>query len=150
MLIYNLFALHWCRVFYLLKGSFMKLFYALAAAGVIAVSSDAFAGIDENMIATLVGNKTICATYNSDKWQEFHSGTTSGPLSDYKKGPSDPVDPSKTVGTWSIEGSGTTAKLVHDYGSGGIFKWEVTASNQLVGNGKNISFTTQEGQTACP
>lgn len=53
-----------------------------------------------NALTTLVTGNTVCAAAGGDRWQEQHR--SGGALWDYKKGPSDPVDPSKQVGTWSI------------------------------------------------
>ncbi len=54
---------------------------------------------------------TVCAASGNDRWQEQHR--LGGQLWDYKKGPSDPVDPTSQVGTWSIADN----KLIHTYGS---------------------------------
>ena len=78
-------------------------------------------------IATLLGGKTVCASLGTDKWQEYHAGTTPavGTLTDYKKGPNDPVDPSKVVGSWSATGSGTSSRVVYNYGAGGTYQYQV-------------------------
>ena len=53
----------------------------------------------------LVGT-TVCVVNES---QEFHQGSgSSGDLIDYKKGSSDPVDPTTSVGSWSISGNNIT------------------------------------------
>ena len=51
-------------------------------------------------VQLLVGGNTLCASRGSDLWQEFHSGA-GAILIDYKKGPSDPVDRTERVGTWT-------------------------------------------------
>ena len=71
-------------------------------------------------IATLLGGNTVCAAVgDSERWQEYHEGTTNagGALTDYKKGPDDKVDPSKVVGSWSTAGTGTDSRVIYDYGS---------------------------------
>ena len=73
---------------------------------------------------TLISGTTVCASFGGDEWQEEHRA--GGPLWDYKKGPSDPVDPSEQVGTWDIGGNqvrytyGRTSYRysVHDEGGG--------------------------------
>ncbi|MGC1818828.1 MAG: hypothetical protein WA900_14375 [Casimicrobiaceae bacterium] len=67
-----------------------------------------------NIGSVLTGN-TVCATLGSDKWQEYHQ--TGGNLYDYKKGPSDPVDPTTQVGTWGISGNGSNSVISYTYGS---------------------------------
>lgn len=70
------------------------------------VSFDAAAQCDPNtrinQLQDLLPGKTVCAVRGSDRWQEQHRA--GGQLWDYKKGPSDPVDPSKQLGSWSIGG----------------------------------------------
>jgi len=54
-------------------------------------------------LTTLIAGNTVCATRGGEQWQEQHrGGPLAGALYDYKKGPSDPVDPTKQVGNWSI------------------------------------------------
>ncbi len=57
-------------------------------------------------LTNLVSGNTVCATSGTKTWQEQHRA--GGQLWDYKKGPNDPVDPSKQVGTWSIAGNNVT------------------------------------------
>lgn len=51
-------------------------------------------------------NQYVCATRGNEKWQEQHK--SGGDLWDYKKGPTDPVDPSGKVGTWSRNATSVT------------------------------------------
>lgn len=51
-------------------------------------------------LTNLISGNTVCASRGAEKWQEQHR--TGGDLWDFKKGPGDPLDPSKQVGTWSI------------------------------------------------
>jgi len=82
-------------------------------------------------------NRTACATKdNGDKWQEFHQA--GGALIDYKRGPNDPVDPTKQVGTWLV---GPSSRVCYDYGSGGKYCYTVHS----IGNAK-YEFCP-EGQT---
>lgn len=60
----------------------------------------------------------------TDRWQEEHRA--SGELWDYKKGPTDRVDPSKKMGSWSLSADTVT----HTYDPGGpalTFVWTVHA-----------------------
>ena len=60
-----------------------------------------------------------CGVVGQEEWQEFHQGTSAagGNLIDYKKGPTDPIDPSTSVGAWAILGSGDTSRVQYTYGA---------------------------------
>ena len=64
--------------------------------------------VTDAALVSLLSNRMACAVLGNERWQEWHNGTTSGPLVDYKKGPGHSTDPSETVGTYSIVGSGAT------------------------------------------
>ena len=106
-------------------------------------------------VQQLVGGSTLCAARGSDRWQEFHSGVSSGPLIDWKRG-SNPVDPTATVGTWSAA-NGANSSVTHTYGATS-YTWLVcqvgTANNYtLVSTGSSGTITgatVQNGQGACP
>ena len=52
-----------------------------------------------------------------DRWQEQHHSNFD--LIDYKRGPTDKVDPTKKVGTWSLARNGTaTATITYTYEGG--------------------------------
>lgn len=89
-------------------------------------------------LATLISGQTVCATRGSDRWQEQHQGgPLSGSLSDYKKGPTDPIDPTETVGTWSVN---TTANTVtYTYTGGSSYTYSV------YNDGGTYSFCTAPG-----
>ena len=81
-------------------------------------------------IITLLAGNTVCvptATILTMTWQELHSGTSGGPLIDYKRGPSHPVDPSETVGTWTVNGTEQgNSSVTHAYsGGGGTYTYTV-------------------------
>lgn len=69
---------------------------------------------DSAALATKLGNKMACAVVGNEQWQEWHNGSSSGPVVDYKKGPADPVDPSTSVGTFVINADAT---ITYAYGS---------------------------------
>jgi hypothetical protein len=102
-------------------------------------------------IATLLGGQTVCASLSAtEQWQEYHS--TDGTLTDYKKGPTDPIDPSKVVGSWSAVGNGVNAHVAYNYGSGGTYQYEVckgTTGNVLFCGGRNIAGSLRAGQVSC-
>lgn len=104
----------------------------------------------------ILSNKTVCASLGAERWKEFHN--SSGTLFDYKRGPSDPVDPTKQVGNWSASGTETSAQVTYNYGSGGIYSYYVCALPQVVGatsytfvGAKTIAGATlRPGQVDCP
>jgi len=109
---------------------------ALMIAG-IGVSAESFAGCpagfeQSNNVRNLMKNNTLCASSGSDSYQEFHAWP-SGILTDYKRGPNDPVDPSADVGTWWADNN--NSKITHEYNNGGG-KWAwaicVNGSGQIV------------------
>ena len=109
-------------------------------------------------IATLLGGKTVCASLSANEsWQEYHAGTTSagGSLTDFKKGPNAPVDPSKVVGSWSTAGTGANARVIYNYGSGGTYQYEVCESGSSVRfcgaryGGRDITGTLLQGAVSC-
>jgi hypothetical protein len=85
-------------------------------------------------VATLLGNKTVCATAGSDRWQEFHAGNTiaGGALTDYKKGPNHPIDPSKVVGSWSVTGQGVNTQVQYSYTGGQTYSYTVCQNGATV------------------
>jgi hypothetical protein len=75
----------------------------------------------------------VCAkrpgTVDSDTWNELHQGTTAagGSILDYKRGPSDAIDPSKVVGTYAINTGNNT--VTYTYGDpGGPYTYVVSGS----------------------
>ncbi|GMV45412.1 MAG: hypothetical protein AMXMBFR66_08100 [Pseudomonadota bacterium] len=78
------------------------------------------------MSALLTGN-TACVppvTQPTMDAQEEH--LAGGLLFDFKRGPVDPVDPRKQIGTWSVSGAdGRGVFVTYDYGGGKIFTYSV-------------------------
>ena len=89
-------------------------------------------------IVSKLGGQTVCVpsvTVNPMTWQEQHVvlTATGGSLIDFKRGPSDPVDPSEPVGNWSVNTTANT--ITHNYGAGGSYTYTVFGKN---GAGNNI------------
>ena len=82
-------------------------------------------------LGILLQGKTVCAVLGSDRWQEFHDGTSPGPgaLFDWKEGPNHPVDPRKQVGTWSIAsvtvGNNVREQVTYSYTGGSSYTYRV-------------------------
>ena len=79
--------------------------------------------ISGTALSNLIVGQTACATLGGSSWQSYHQ--SGGSLIDYKKGPGDPVDPSKVMGTWSINND----KVQYNYGTGGLFEYEVCGTS---------------------
>jgi hypothetical protein len=91
----------------------------------ISVSGQATASTTQGSPSTLapaLAGKTVCVgaspTFTS---QEYHSGTTGGSIIDYKRGSSDPKDPTTTIGSWSVSGN----QVTYTYTSGGSYSYTV-------------------------
>jgi hypothetical protein len=110
-------------------------------------------------LTNLIAGQTVCASRSTtERWQEQHRGSgTSGALWDYKKGASDPVDPTKQVGTWSINLDDT---VTYYYTGGPSYTYTVHSST-TGGNNPPYSFCTNGaevvsgatfklGESSCP
>ena len=100
-----------------------------------------------NAINTLLTGKLVCgrpaAGYTgspNDRWQEEH--ISGGALFDYKKGPTDKVDPRVQVGTWNRSGNSVvyvynryTPNVTVNYG--GIFQVGTTGNTYSFCTGLN-------------
>ncbi|WP_317704622.1 hypothetical protein [Methylomarinovum caldicuralii] len=129
------------------------LFTALALVGLSFTASADCSSPPVSDAAAVLSGKTICVTDSStgEKWQEYHD--PSGALIDYKKGPSDPVDPSKRVGSWSTSGGNVT----YTYDAFGpavsytyTVKGDATTGYSLCGTKNFINVTLLSGQVPCP
>lgn len=109
-------------------------------------------------LAALLGNKTVCAAVGNDAWQEFHSGATvaGGPLIDYKLGPGHPVDPTETVGAWSViggAGARSGSSVSYRYTGGSTYVYAVCDAGATVNfcsAARNITGARLlAGQVAC-
>lgn len=113
------------------------------------VSGEAMASCTSPIVAdpgSLLSGKTVCAILGSEEWQEYHNG--GGSIVDYKRGSSDPVDPSKTVGTWNATGGSVT----YNYGSGGTYSYEVHdngGGSYTFCGARTIDATLRAGQVSC-
>lgn len=74
-------------------------------------------------LQTLLTGRTVCAALGGDRWQERHVG--GGALRDYKKGPTDAIDPTKQVGTWATSGSGGNTIVTYSYTGGSSYAFSV-------------------------
>lgn len=103
-------------------------------------------------LRAVLQGKTVCAARGGDRWQEFHR--SDGALIDYKKGPSDPVDPTKQVGSWAVTGNGAGTQLRYDYGRGGNYTYKVHTITEgstysLCSGTEDLVVTLRTGQGPC-
>ena len=93
-------------------------------------------GTTNPTLGAALAGKMACASVGNERWQAWHSGTAAGgDLWDFKRGPTDAVDPSAKMGTYRIESSPRLAKVgrdtaasdtvVYDYGAGGRYSYAV-------------------------
>lgn len=144
-----------------MKPSMKRVVLGMAFLGLIAGSKFAVAqtacpgGLSAvQQVTQLVGNNTMCAVRGNERWQEFHSGSNSGPLIDWK----DPSggQPTEQVGIWSAQ-NGANGSVTHNYGTGGTYTWTICSAGgastgpfTLVGTGGQISSVTiRPGQVPC-
>ena len=141
----------------------MKTFVLASTMALALVSGEAMAvcsggtRLDAGQITALLTNNTVCvpaATVPDMTWQELHS--SGGNLIDYKRGAGHPVDPTETVGTWSVSGTGVGNSFVtHNYGSGGSYTYSVFGtgvvgtSHSFCGSGPEIFARVKSLGGAC-
>lgn len=109
-------------------------------------------------VNTLLSNKTACSPAGCSgancTWQEQH--LSSGVLQDFKKGPSDPVDPTSPVGTWRVSTTGNTnGKITHSYTGDTSYTYDVKDNGgglySFCGGGPEITFSVKNSISAgCP
>ena len=98
---------------------------------------------DATTIAALLSNRYACATRGNESWNELHQ---SGTVTDYKRGPTDPVDPSTVVGTYAINNSNGVGQdtITYNYGSGGSFTYSISPSSSALGTYTFCNVSTSE------
>lgn len=122
-------------------------------------------------IKVVLNGKTVCgrpgpgyAGSASDRWQEYHAdpgpctdGTTgNGTVTDYKRGPTDTVDPSKVVGSWGVTvggGRGGTRQVTYNYLGGSSYTYDLWENGNVysfcVGNSERVVAFLQPGSGPC-
>ena len=97
-------------------------------------------------IRSLLSYRHVCATVNGQSWNRLHMGSGFGPsnIQDYKRGPQDQVDPSRVVGTYTINSgsSGNPDTITYDYGTGGSDTYVVTPAAQTPGTYRLCNVST--------
>lgn len=146
----------------------MNRFVLVAAIAGSLVSGQAIAActnatrLNAAAISLLLGGNTVCVPTVTPvaplpmTWQEEHVGnstSTTGALIDFKRG-SNPVDPTKTVGTWTVTGTGVgNSTVTHNYGAGGSYTYTVHSIGGTIygfcGAGPEIVARIKPGSGAC-
>jgi len=146
----------------------MKLSIVVSAILLAGLTNGATAACSDTQIVdaaltTLLSGNTVCVSNAKPGWggwenQEEH--LANGDLVDYKKGSSDPVDPTKKVGTWTISGAGTGTTVNYTYtdasGTSGPFSFTVHSNNNVnlsfcdASNAEKVAATLKSGLGACP
>lgn len=98
--------------------------------------------VTDAALSTLLSGKTACASRGADQWQEEHHA--GGVLKDFKKGPSDPIDPTKTVGSWAVAGNGNNTAVQYSYTGDGSYSYTVHTIDTVAGT---YSFCGTAGTT---
>jgi hypothetical protein len=105
--------------------------FAACSAGAYAQTCTGAGKLSATQISSLLFGRWACGHSGTEKWNELHSG---GQILDYKKGPSDPVDPSATparpTGNYTITGNGeATGQINYIYATGGgSFSYQILAN----------------------
>lgn len=109
-----------------------------------------------SQIQTLLAGNTACVGHTPNaQWSEWHNGTTSGNVVDWKLGPTDPKDPTSVVGTFQIRAKPSGGQIIYSYPGGYQYAYVVYTgtSNPYtfcnVADGSTILVTVNPGQGAC-
>jgi hypothetical protein len=127
----------------------------LSVAGVGNAAAQCAPQMPLSQLQTLLPNNTACVgTTPNATWSEWHNGTSTGSVVDWKKGPGDPVDPTEVVGTYVITGTNEGSAVIYTYGSTSYTYTVTQGAGPVytfcpVGGGPNFSVTIKAGQTSC-
>lgn len=91
------------------KGA-LALLLAFAASPLLSGGAAHAAGnnLTAAQIQATLGGNYACGTAGSETWDETIPNAPSGTVTDYKQGSTDPIDPTKAVGTFTINNNGGT------------------------------------------
>ena len=103
---------------------------------------------------TTLSGQTACVG-SPGNWQNQEYHAPGGDLIDWKKGASDPVDPTTSIGDWSVSGSGADQIVTYTYDAGGSYSYRVHDNGDGTfsfcdGTSEVVSATLKPGQSACP
>lgn len=103
----------------LIGGFITALVTGQAIAACPTAKADAASAADIQTLLTTVGRYACGTDYGGRRFNQYLVGGVSGQVWDYKKGPTDPIDKSKQLGTYTIEATGGTGPdlITYTYGS---------------------------------
>lgn len=117
----------------------MALVLVLGAAQFLAAgAARAQTALTGTQIQALLTTNYACGSSGTEKWDEKLIGGTAGNVTDYKKGPSDPIDPTAVVGTYTIDTGSNT--ITYSYTGGGVYTYTVTTAGGTAGSPGNYTF----------
>jgi hypothetical protein len=92
-------------------------------------SGDGYVELPAQALSALLASGMACYPAGGPPWtnQEYHAGSGTGAVTDYKLGPPAPgnKDPTATIGTYTISGTGKVGQIVYTYTAGGTFTYTV-------------------------
>ena len=94
--------------------------------------------LNQTQIESALQNNTVCVG-SAPTWDAQEQHISGGVLRDFKRGPNDATDPTSTIGSWLISGTGNAAIVTYTYGSTS-YSYGVCSDNGAVTNGKAIGF----------
>ncbi len=128
--------------------------FVFSTEGVMAACSPPAASqVKNGALTTLLLGNTVCAVRGGDRWQEEHHA--GGVLKDYKKGPTDKIDPTKQVGTWAVSGNGANTNVTYTYppsgGSHSFTVWDNGGGSYSFckGGAPDLNFTLRSTGSGC-
>lgn len=93
-------------------------------------------GVGNANLTTALSNNTVCVAKSGGGWEHQEQHKNTGALVDFKLG-TNPVDPTTTIGTWSIANSQVTYSYV---GATAPFTYSVCSSTSKPVGGSTIGF----------
>ncbi len=105
-------------------------------------------------IQTAIAGNTACVGHTpTAQFSEWHNGGATGSVVDWKRGPTDANDPTKTVGTYTITTNITAGTVKYTYGSSSFTYFIQQGSNPYVfcntAGAPSFTVTVNPGQGPC-
>ena len=87
---------------------------AMTGEAMAACSGTQITSVSRPTLSRLLTGNSMCQTWPEVAQEQHVSG---GVLQDYKRGPFDAVDPTTSIGSWVVGGSGSRTTVKYTYGS---------------------------------
>jgi hypothetical protein len=131
----------------------MKIWALLAAVAATGLSGGAFAQTEcsgTQLTFLDIKNSTVCVGH-AGAWEAQEMHYENGILKDFKRGPSDKLDPTEEIGTWSMSGNTVT----YNYKGGKTYSYSAYKNGATVtfcpsGSGILTTATLQPGTSGVP